>query len=435
MGQDSNLWAERFTSLVNREEIRRRAAVQPAAISGWDTLSKVDAGRLIAAELTKVFYPTEQCVDILFEWVSDARAHCVEMYGSEHTFIERIYLPEPPLPQFCFPICLTGLAGTGKSTLCGALKRLMPEPGQVETADGDVFPFTSYQSITIQSASSPSDVLVKLTNQNGPKRLLSGLVRKRAYRDGWALLLLDEFQFATQSSSASTRITQMLMETCYIGIPVVYVANFSMLHKLMSRNQEDQHRLLGKVRILRPESSESDDWQTLLRWYRDVAPEVFAFDPDADAEGIHHLTMGVKRSVVTLLRIAFERAFSASGVVTLGGMEDASRSAEFAPYRKDVEAMLALHGAFRNKRKDLWCPVDGVEIDTEKQRAHQRQKQVDDKALYASLSMAERKAVDELKKLPKRNARKPGKAKVVPMHSSLSEADMLREGMKSLGLD
>lgn len=77
MSQDSNIWAERFTALANRDEIRRRVEMQPVPISGWDALSKVDAGRLMASALRNVFYPTEQCIDILFEWVSDARAHCL----------------------------------------------------------------------------------------------------------------------------------------------------------------------------------------------------------------------------------------------------------------------------------------------------------------------------------------------------------------------
>lgn len=405
-------WSERFNAILNPDEIRQRVEKPPVPVEGMADWQAKEAGYHIEAALNAVFYPSGQCIDILMQWVAAARVHCAEMYGSRRAFIERVYQSQPPLRDFYFPMCLTGLAGTGKSALQEAFKRLMPQTDTVKTDDGTEFPLVSHRAITVRSASSPSDILVQMAQRDGTNRLLSGLVRKQAYRDGWALVLLDEFQFATQSSSASTRIAQMLMTACYVGIPTAYIANFSMLHKLKARNQEEQHRLLGHVRVLSPESSDSADWRTLLRWYRDVAPGIFSFSPDADAERIHQLTGGVKRAVVALMRIAFEREFAAPGVVTLASLEQAYNSSGYAAYRADVESLAKLFGAFKQQRKDLWCPIAGVESNLEAQWAQQRQSKVDEKALHASLTADERKALDAVSKASKAVGKKSKKASV-----------------------
>ncbi|HDR9317247.1 hypothetical protein ACRPM7_20750 [Burkholderia vietnamiensis] len=424
-------WSERFSSIQNPDEIRQRVAKPPVSVGGMADWQPKEAGHHIESALKAVFYPSEQCIDILMQWVAAARVHCAEMYGNRRAFIERVYQSQPPLREFYFPMCLTGLAGTGKSALQEAFKRLMPQIDTVKTDDGTEFPLTSHRAITVHSASSPRDILVQLAQREGANRPLSGLVRKQAYRDGWALLLLDEFQFATQSNSASTRIAQMLMTACYVGIPTVYIANFSMMHKLKARNQEEQHRLLGRVRELSPESSGSVDWRTLLRWYRGVAPDIFSFSPDADAERIHHLTGGVKRAVVALMRIAFEKEFLDSGAVTLASLEQAYNSSGYASYRADIESLAKLSGAFRQKRKDLWCPIAGAEPNFESQWAQQRQSKVDEKALYASLTSDERKVLDAaVSKASKGTGKKPKKASVHPIRRGPDDAATLLKNLE-----
>ncbi|BEH21231.1 P-loop NTPase family protein [Burkholderia pseudomallei] len=425
-------WSERFSSILNPDEIRRRVVKPPVPVTGMANWQPKEAAHHIESALRAVFYPSEQCIDILMQWVAAARVHCAEMYGSRRAFIERVYQSQPPLPEFYFPLCLTGLAGTGKSALQEAFKRLAPQIDTVNTDDGTTFQLTSHRAITVRASSSPRDILFQLAQRDGPNRLLSGLVRKQAYRDGWALLLLDEFQFATQSSSASTRIAQMLMTACYVGIPTVYIANFSMLHKLKARNQEEQHRLLGRVRVLSPESNGSADWKTLLRWYREVAPDIFSFSPDADAERIHHLTGGVKRAVVALMRTAFEMEFSASGAVTLASLEQAYNSSGYAPYRADIESLAKLSGAFRQKRKDLWCPIAGVEANLESQWVQQRQSKVDKKALHASLTADERKVLDAVSIASKGTGKKPKKASVHPIRRGPDDAATLLKNLEML---
>lgn len=426
---DENPWSDRFTPLLNREEIRRRVAQRPIPLYGMNGISPTAAGIAIENALSRVFYPSEQCLDILLEWITVASTHSAKVYGSHHAFLEGVYQAEPPLPDFSFPFCLSGLAGTGKSALHKALGRIMPARTTVTAADGTVFPLESHRAITVRASSTPKDILVTLAQREGGVGMLSKTVRKHAYRDGWAFLCLDEFQFATQSDKANTRIVQMLMAMCYIGIPAAFIANFSMVHKLHARNQEDIHRLLSKPRLLHPESRDSEDWRILLYWYRELAPEVFAFDPQGDAGAIHDLTYGVKRALVSLLRIAFVNACASGRQVTTATLERAYKTADYAIFRDEIEALHRLCPGNRNNRKDLWCPISGAPNVGEQQTtwAEERQRRTDLRALQASMTAEERQALMRASKEHETSAAKPRKGKVVSLEKQKSAAEQLHD--------
>jgi energy-coupling factor transporter ATP-binding protein EcfA2 len=355
-------------------------------------------------------------------------AHSLAMYGTPRDFVKGVYQQESPLPGFCFPWCLTGLAGVGKSALLSALARLMPQPSTVTAVDGTEFPLVSYRAITVRACSTSRDILTQLAQREGSVRQLSEFLRRIAYRDGWALVSQDEFQFATQSENASTRITQMILSVCYIGVPPVYAANFSLLHKLNSRNQEDRHRLLWKVDELHPDAAASEDWRVLLRLYHDIAPELFVFDPDGDAKRIHNLTAAVKRNVVSLLEIGSAEALRNGGVVDYSTLERAYRSREYATFRHDVEALCKLYGAFRNTRKDLWNPLSAVVSPSEDPHGKQeRQARADAKALADSLTVAERKELATRSKKAVASGGKVSESKLASTHIKKSDAERLRE--------
>ena len=430
MTTDKNPWLDRFVPLLSRDEIRKQVEVRPIPLSNIEGIPASLAGISIENSLKKMFYPSEQCLDILFEWVTQANAHCTEVYTSRRAFLEGVYQIRPPLPEFRFPMCLTGLAGTGKSTLHEAMKRIMPRHETVMADDGTSFPLESHRAITVRTCSTPRDILVTLAQREGGIRALTELTRKLAYRNGWAFMCFDEFQFATQSDKASTRLVQMLMAMCYIGVPVAYIANFSLLHKLSSRNQEEIHRLLSNVRLLKPESSDSKDWRTLLHWQREIAPQVFTFDPDRDSEAIHNLTGGLKRALVMLLKISFVDAVSSGHPVNVSALEKAYKTADYSSYRNDIESLQKLYGAYRKKRKDLWCPVEGaVNVSEEQEWKRQRQKRSDENALAASMTVRERQVLEELSNGKNETKSKPRKAKVTLITTEKSVAQQLQDNL------
>ncbi|MDN8115630.1 hypothetical protein [Burkholderia vietnamiensis] len=103
----------------------------------------------------------------------------------------------------------------------------------------------------------------------------------------------------------------------------------------------------------------------------------------------------------------------------------------YASYRADIESLAKLSGAFRQKRKDLWCPIAGAEPNFESQWAQQRQSKVDEKALYASLTSDERKVLDAaVSKASKGTGKKPKKASVHPIRRGPDDAATLLKNLE-----
>lgn len=422
-------WVTRYASCLSRDEVRRRAEVRPTRISAPEDGAVSIASEVIERALKSIFYPSERRLNILCEWVGLACEHSKTNYSSQRAFIEGIYGPQAPLPGFFFPLCLTGLAGTGKSAMLNAFARVSPPDSHVKFEDGSAVPLEASRILTVHANNTPKEMLVQLSHLKGSLSELVNSTRRLAYRNGWSAIFLDEFQFVTQSATANTRIVQMLMSMCYLGVPIIYIANFSLLHRLKARNQEDIHRLLSKVQLLAPESQSSRDWHTLLQWQRDVAPDVFEFDPVADAEAIHFLTAGVNRAVVRLLQVAFVRSCLSGRPVRLGELEAAQKTDEYAIFRRDVELLQQINIEKNRGPKDLRCPF-GLQstVEVKEVWGQQRQQRVDEAAIEAALTEEERKTLASVRSSSS-VANKAHKAKVVPISTSINPADKLKENL------
>ncbi|WP_152552653.1 ATP-binding protein [Pandoraea sp. E26] len=400
MKSDSqNPWVERFSPLLNRETIAEKAALRPAPILDLRTMTPDQAGIEVEAAFGRIYYPSAQCVDILYKWITHAQEHCKAVYRDPMAHLQGVYRPEPPLPDCSVPICLTGPAGVGKSATVAAFRRVMPDMGTVSAADGTLFPLESHRAVTVGNCSTTRDLLIMLTGHQGAgtAKMLSRLLRKQAFRDGVSFLCLDEFQFVSQSNSANARVTEMLLSVYYAGLPWVYIANFSLLHKLRARNQEDVHRLLSKTIHLFPEAHDSADWTTLLEWLQGVAPDVFVFDPEKDARSIHNMTGGAIRATTYLLQVACANAVRARSDVDLFALERAYSSRDYAVFRNDIETSMSIHSGSGSKRKDLASPLQSsTVVDAEMQFQQMRQRVADEKALLASLTAKERDAHRQL---------------------------------------
>lgn len=424
-----NPWAERFTLLLNRDEIRRRVEVAPRLFTEPELLSPVLATREFKRRLEELFFPSAQCVEILYEWIGLALDHCQSHYYGLREFLETVYREDVPFSAFSFPMCLTGLAGIGKSQLLKALRRLMPPDSSITAEDKTKFRLEGCRILTVQANGTATDMLVALTGQKSEVRTLMRIARKLAYRDGWALLGVDEFQFLTQSDKANARLVQLLMLVGYVGIPVVFISNFSMLHKLLRRNQEDKQRLLTNVWGLFPEPPDSSDWVGMLQRHKCIAPSVFEFNAEADAGAIHQLTGGINRAENRLLEVAFRRAIDSGRAVGLRELEVAYKSREYAGYRADIETLAKLPYSveLQKRHKDLWCPLDiAPRTDSSETFSARRQESVAGAAIEASLSAGERGALIEIttRSLPtqKRNA-----SKIVSIDKKKSLAEQLKE--------
>ncbi|MBX3647951.1 MAG: hypothetical protein KIT42_14990 [Rhodocyclaceae bacterium] len=408
-----NPWAARFAPLLDQEEIRRRAAVFPQPMLGLFQLPVEVAYRRLETALQELFYPSQQCVELLSKWVGMAYAHCLEIYSDEKAFLQHINAPEPPLPNFFFPHCFTGLPGTGKTKLLNTLHRILPPPAEIVVGSGyPPVPSQSSWAISIDTCTAPSDLLIPFAGGKERPKNLTEICRKLAYRNGVAIFTADEFQHATTSTSANAQVTKMLMSVAYLGLPYVYGANYSLVERLMRRPHEDRQRLLAHFDVLLPDPPESQDWSNMLAAQKGIAPDIFQFDPIEDALVIHGCSAGCKRAEKHLLLAGLRIGHQRKRPVTIDVLREAYSSQNYASYREEVEQLLQVSleawqhsGRKRRHRDDLKCPID-LPKETQamllEQTAKLRKTQVAAKMQESAMTPAEK----ALLKTAERQARK-----------------------------
>ncbi|WP_147375693.1 hypothetical protein [Noviherbaspirillum cavernae] len=402
--QFPSYWANRFEALLDTEALKQRAMVTAPPLTNLASLPTELACHQLEAALATVFYPTTQCVSILKRLIGVAYAHCLAQYPDGKTFLQGLYAPDAPFPDFSPPICLTGLAGTGKTELIKAFCRIYGNDGQVMVDEShSPFPIKGPWMITVHARSSPMDIFSSLIQTKGRLADLIIKCRRLAYRDGVPFLIGDEFQFTSGSESANTRVAQMLLSLGYIGLPFVFVGNYSLIRRLQRRPGEEQQRLLASPIIVFPDSAESLDWQETLKVQCDVAPDILVFDPIRDAEALHAYSAGRKRAMAKLLILAFSREHPHGGKVTLGAIHRAYHASEYAVYREETEILTtqAIQNRPNEKRKDLWCPIPlprntaTTFLDSSIEASAERMAEAE---LTAALTYEERQHLSEIKR-------------------------------------
>lgn len=360
MNTNNNPWKSRFEPLMDRMRIAKIVESKPLPIYGLRSMSIEHACQTLNDALKSIFIPTKQCLDILERWLNIAYSHSLRHYPDKLSFLRGVYQEDVPLPLLSNIMCLTGLAGVGKSELTKAFMKIQPEIALFDVNDHRNFQTCSAWNFAVNANASTNSILTKILGIEGQLTELISSARKKAYRDGVSLMISDELQFNSLSSDSNTRIAKLILSLGYIGIPYVYIGNFSLLHRLLRRNQEEKQRFLTDVTLLSPDHPESADWMNTLIAFQEVAPDVFDIDLKEHATRIHQLTAGIKRALVKLYLIAFRTAHVAKHKVTLKDLEDAYNSHEYYIYRGDIEAIT--YQMIKNEkyphRDDLWCPIE-----------------------------------------------------------------------------
>lgn len=420
----SNPWAKRFEPLLDKKVIKHRARVVVPPLLGLCDVSTETACSRLTKALESVFHPTTQCVNVLHRFVDMAYAHCANLYGDEGKFLSGIYAKNPPLSEFAPPLLFSGLAGTGKTEIGKALPRILSEEGRV-TVGQEHSPFALKMPwhVTIHAKAGPLDALKILANFEHGSSDLVERCRKIAFRDGVPLLLADEFQFATGSTSANARVTQMLLSLSYIGIPWVYNANFTLVRRLLKRPEEDRQRILSDWIILQPDPPVSEDWQETLSTQKSVAPDILVFDPIEDAAELHEFTAGRKRATKELFVRTLRAEHSGNGVVDMAAIRRTYHSNHYASFREESEILA--NQAITNRpdklRPDLWCPLplsSGTTVEFAEASKEKRNERVADAEIRSALNGDERDALHGIE----RENRKPDKKRgsVVPLRKKVA---------------
>ena len=364
-------WLYWFNRLDTDEAIRRATYMPAAPLIRLQSMGGEEACRKLDSAWEEIFFPGPQHIQILRKLLDQAIYFSSSACPTLKDYIRhRSQDTKPPLNTPLIQ-CLTGLAGVSKSSLVKAFVRMcQPDNNGNFVSEGHKLILQPIRRMGIEAQASLHGVLRQLSN---PITVSSkgklDLAESTKHVSDWlsatatCMLVVDEMQFFTQSSTASTKTSQLLMTAANLGPPLTFVANYSLVNKLMKRPQEEKDRLLASPIVLRPPLEDDDWWRDVIKEYLAVSPESFRLDPLLHAQELHRLTAGLFRALRNLLVQAYREAIQlGKSFVTIDEVRLAYRSTTYSTQRKDIEDLISLSisNLMEKKRPDLTCPFGDV---------------------------------------------------------------------------
>lgn len=397
---------------------------------------------MIERALESIYLPNDFIVSLIGDLIGRAEKYNSDLFASEANHTNKVYYP--PVAEV-YPLCLTGLAGVGKSKVINALIKMMPLPQKLTTLHGEN-KISSFWYTSGRGRPGPRQLLVDLLQSDdvsGRENVRSLLVEcaRRANRDGVSLIILDETQHFNTGEGLA-RVTDILLNLSVLGPPIIFATNYSLLHRLKTRNSEDRHRLLRDVRIMLPDPPGSDSWNEYVEEVLRVGAEVFELSNAQISKELYRLTFGVKRLVVLLMKCAYlEARKSGRGKVHVDDIRRAYTSVSYSSSRVEVELLhRAAIGGQSCLKPDLRCPFDLPEsylADVGKLSREDRDAKVWQRTIQSSLSKEEKQVLAEIQPSVKvskgsqnaskqKGAAKPSLEDLEAAHFSLLESLSLR---------
>lgn len=436
MRKYGNPWIDQFSSISNINAIKAKTEIKLTPLIGLKDSCCEEAADRIKDAWEGTFYPTERDCAIMLEVVQSALSHAKRHHPDSKTHLANAYRESIDFEPY-IPMMLMGPAGTGKSSLGKALIRLFPEPSSIIVDSGHgPMSLTPIRSVKAQGQNSVAAVVRLLAPDPSAKIKTShlyDLCARYQYACGTCCILVDELQFFTQSASANTLLTQLLLGISYVKVPFLVIANYSLVHRLMRRNSEEIQRLIGRPVVLLPDGPTTKDWLGVLGEYQRLVPRAFTFTFRENAVALWSLCAGLKRVLVRLLVLAYRLSRKGGRFsVSWTDVEAAYLHIEFSGYRGNVEALI-LHGVTSSAlAEDMRSPFPLPLSEAEKFNAalrSVRERKVADAALDASLSVSERKAVDSVTQMSRlaSNENAPSNIKLKKKSPSKRTAESLKE--------
>lgn len=359
-------WLYWFNRLDTDEAIWRATYMPVAPVTELQSMGVEEACRRLEHAWKEIFLPGPQHIHILRNFLDQAVyfSSCayptIKDYFRQRSGYRRDPLSVPPIQ------CLTGLAGVSKSSLMKAFARMCQlDNGGKFVTEGHQLILLPVRRLGIDAQPSVQGVLKELSNPIalGGKSMsnLNGLmthVRDWFSATATCTLVADEMQFFTQSSTASTKSSQLIMTLANLGTPLIFVANYSLVNKLIQRPQEEKDRLLASPIVLLPPQANDSWWVDVIKEYLAVSSECFRLDAFSHAQELHRLTAGLFRALRNLLLQAYREALRlGKSFVTMDEVRLAYRSRTFSIHRKDIEDLtsLSISNLMEKTRPDLTC--------------------------------------------------------------------------------
>jgi hypothetical protein len=357
-------WLSWFTKLHSDEAIRQAAYLAVRPVENLRALHLEEACRRLELAWKEIFVPGAQHIEILRSFVEHA-AHFSASTCPTLKDYNRQRSAGVLAPCEVHTIrCLTGLAGVSKSSLVKAFERICALDNQGQfVSDCQRLTLRPVRRIGIGGQQSIRGVLealanpVALVSMKRDSKALMEHVRLWLSATATSCLIVDEMQFFTQSSAASVKTTQLIMTLASLGVPLIFVANYSLVNKLAQRPHEEKNRLLAAPNVLEPPAAQDELWFDSVKEYLRVSPECFKIETPAEFRELHMLTAGLFRALRELLLQAYREAIrQGRSVVTIIEVRLAYGSRSYSAYRKDIEDLASLAVTHRTEqRPDLVC--------------------------------------------------------------------------------
>jgi hypothetical protein len=407
-----NPWIDGLSLPKDDSTLIASLAVGGQPVGHLEDLDVDHAVEQLSDALKKIHVPSTQEVVVVRRIVGLAVAHAARYYVSDEMFMDGASSRNPLVHEATI-VMLTSLAGYGKSQIAEAISRLLkPQPPQQRSPLLPPFPIVPFILIKVDSAIPKVDVLNTISSALGlsktyvtarPEDILQ--IKLRLYQRGCCFIIADELQFLTRSDTASTRIVQFLGFLNLLGVPIVYVCNYSLGHRLLKRPHEDRDRLMSDPMILIPEASDDSTLSKILKEFKVVFNGRLDIDPNKDAEEIHAFTFNLRRYIRRLLTFAYkgarQRRPDANGttVVTMVDVRLAYLSTAYESDRKAVLACQDLLLGIKGAGKDMVCPFQLPQSLLSEQKRQAVQLKARDHAearVVAAMTQSERKNAREI---------------------------------------
>lgn len=367
---NKSVWAERFEALLRDPALAARLSHRPEPIKGLRTRPIPTAVQLLDQQLGHIRVSSDQDVAIAQNLLGICQAHALSYYETVEAFNKRVHAKELDLPTNPTTRMLTAEAGLGKSKLMEALLRVLGAPVEIHVSP-KLPPqrFVGMVLVRIESNTRRGDLLNALAlaaglaadYRSGTKAEVDRL-RLQLYRAGVMLIVVDELQFLAQSATAHAAVAKTLHFLRQLGVPVVFVGNYSLAHKLILRNTEDTQRFLMHQLVMLPDAPDDKSFVEMLSECVRVMDGALNVDPTLDAPMIHWYTGGNRRAWRALLVRAYEevRLGAQQGdrdvQITMNDLKGAYGSTGYDTFRREVEICRKQLVDGECVRSDLWCP-------------------------------------------------------------------------------
>lgn len=413
----------RFNGCLELEQIRQRVTFRPEPIEDLSSLDPLLGGKLLLEKLEEICLPNQFSLSFIQEMIGRAESFSRHLFVSERDYQAGLY--NPPVKAVT-PICLTGLAGVGKSKAIEGLRKVLPGPLEVECGhfQGKVT-LISHWYASAQDKASLKELFARFVyGSEFPNRGLSmgklrAACRRKASRDGVSLLILDEAQYVTEGSGVAL-VTSMLLDMARIGVPMLYAANYSLLHKLDGRGSEDKQRLMVEPRDMPPDDPAGQDWKDYVAECVRVSGGQIRAPQNEFAMELYRFTYGLKRLVVQLLKLAYIECRKAGRRhIGLADINQAYLSLGYSSNRKDVAELvrIAVEGPRGTNRKDLYSPLAAAAAPKSNIlpfTLQDRDERSSAKMIDSSLTAQEREAVKQIEAASRSPQAKASRRKPAP---------------------